>query len=170
MSGAGPSRRAVLAGAVALALPACLDSEPSTESPAADATTRTPTAESPVATEDVPTATTTEGMVVAPTARFAFEYDASAGVLTVTHAGGGTIVASELRLRGEGFGQADGADMTAPGRWAGEASGTLEGEPAVRAGDAVTVGVTPAYVVRVVWAEPDSDRSAMLAADRGPDA
>lgn len=107
---------------------------------------------------------------VAPTAAFDLAYEPDAGTVTVTHAGGDSIRAGELSIRGTGFAEAPQADLTGPGRWVGSASGSLEGQPAVVAGDSVAVGVEPDYVVRVVWEDADGGTAATLAVDRGPDA
>jgi len=65
-------------------------------------------------------------------------------LLVIQHAGGEPAPVSELGIRGEGFADVEGADQTAPGPWAGEASGQAprRGGPAVVEGDTVTLGVT----------------------------
>jgi hypothetical protein len=60
--------------------------------------------------------------------------------------------------------------MTGPGQWRGSASGEVDGESAVVAGDRVEVGVRSSYELYVVWESEDGDQSATLAADEGPDA
>jgi len=108
---------------------------------------------------------------VPPQAVFEVEYDAQAGLVTVTHAGGDHVRADALAVRGQGIGAAEGADMTAPGEWAGSTSGDVDGVPAVTAGDSVTVGVTgPDYVLRMVWESPDGSTSATLDVAEGPEA
>ena len=103
-----------------------------------------------------------------PTAAFSFDFDSSAGVVEITHDGGDTIQAGNLRITGSGFANVGGADMTGPGRWRGSASGTIDGEPAVVAGDRVTVGLRSDGEIRLVWRGDGS--SATLAAFEGPDA
>lgn len=107
---------------------------------------------------------------VAPAATFEFEYDATEGLLTVTHYGGDVIRADELYLRGEGFASASGADVDGPGAWAGTTSATTGGNPAVAAGDSVAVGVESDYGIRVVWEPVDADATATIATHAGPDA
>jgi len=108
---------------------------------------------------------------VSPQVMFEFSYDAEAGIVTVTHAGGDHVRADALFVRGRGIGAASGADVTAPGPWAGSTSGEVGDAPAVTAGDSVTVGVTGGdYELRLVWESPDGSTSAVLAEDHGPDA
>lgn len=103
-----------------------------------------------------------------PQVAFSFDYDESAGTVTITHDGGDTVAASKLYVRGTGFANASGADMTGPGRWGGSTSGETGGGPAVVAGDRVTVGVESDCELRVVY--EGADRAATLAAYDGPDA
>lgn len=65
-------------------------------------------------------------------------------LLVIEHAGGDPAPVDRLDIRGDGFADVEGADQTAPGPWAGEASGQAPrgGGPAVVEGDTVTVGVT----------------------------
>jgi hypothetical protein len=105
-----------------------------------------------------------------PAVAFSFEYDESAGTVEITHDGGDTVRASELRIRGAGFADAAGADMTGGGRWRGSASGEIGDEPAVVAGDRVVVGVDGDYELAVVWEREDDGVSATLARDEGPKA
>lgn len=95
----------------------------------------------------------------APAAAFGFDYDSAAGIVTVTHEGGDTIAPERLTLGGSGFADRGGATQTAPGPWQGTVS-----DGGVAAGDAVTVGVTPSYELRVVWR--GESESATLALDR----
>lgn len=107
---------------------------------------------------------------VAPQVAFEFDYDADDGVVTVTHHGGDHVRADELLLRGSGFAEATGADMTAPGQWQGSTSGEVGDRPAVTAGDEVTVGAASNYVLEIAWEDADGGGSALLARDSGPDA
>lgn len=100
--------------------------------------------------------------VRSPQAVFDFEYD-SAGELTVTHQGGDNVGASQLVIQGQGLGTT--------GTWSdlgGSASGDLDAQPAVVAGDSVTVAAEPDYEVRVIWQRADGSTSAVLASNRGP--
>lgn len=101
-----------------------------------------------------------------PQINFAFDYDADAGTVTVTHQGGDAVPAERLELQGQGFADREGTDQTSAGTWAGEASG--DGDVVV-AGDSVVVGVTPSYRLFVLFT-PESGRGATLATDTGPDA
>ena len=107
-----------------------------------------------------------------PRAVFTFEYEQTGdgGTVTITHDGGDTIKRSEISVRGTGFAADSSADMTASGQWAGSASGEIGDEPAVVAGDRVTVGVESDYVLRITYESQSGDRSATLAASQGPDA
>lgn len=95
-----------------------------------------------------------------PAAAFAVDYDGESQELTVTLESGETIRASNLYVRG------DGVDDR---QWSADsASGSIQGEPAVRAGDSLTLtGVPSDYEVRVVW--ETGDDSAVLLMDEGPD-
>jgi hypothetical protein len=97
-----------------------------------------------------------------PAVAFEFESDPEAGTLTITHVGGDTVRARALAIRGEGL---------ATGTWAelgGEADGEVGGDPAVVAGDAVSLDADPAYVARVVWVDvaDGGNQTAILAEDR----
>ncbi|MFB6083996.1 MAG: hypothetical protein ABEJ94_07115 [Halorientalis sp.] len=118
-----------------------------------------------------------------PQASFSWEYESrgdGVGVLTVQHSGGDSIRASELVFRGTGFVGADAIpnvsagdlDVTESGdRWpAANASGSIDGDPAVVAGNVVRIGVASAAEISIVWQPQDSDVSATLAEFRGPDA
>jgi len=105
----------------------------------------------------------------APQVSFAFEYDetdSDQGELTVTHEGGDSVAASQLELVGSGFADISGVDQTRPGPWQGSSSD----DGLVRAGDRVTLGVTSAAEIRIVWRSEDGDRSVTLSMYEGPDA
>jgi FlaG/FlaF family flagellin (archaellin) len=104
----------------------------------------------------------------APQAAFSFAYDESASTVEITHDGGDTIPAANLTVTGSGFADASGADMTGPGPWQGTTSADAGDEPAVAAGDRVTVGITADCDLRLVYRE--ENLSATLAAFEGPDA
>lgn len=114
--------------------------------------------------------TATQTPPQAPTAAFTFDYDPSAELVTVSHAGGAGVRADRLRLEGDSLTAAPDADMDGPGPWAGSTGGTVDGEPAVLAGDSVTVGVEPDYVLRVVWTTADGSTTQELANHMGPEA
>lgn len=99
-----------------------------------------------------------------PAAQLDFAYDDAEGTVTITHDGGDHLEADRLYVRGEGFADADGADMTAPGQWAG----TIGEDGVVSAGDHVVVGVESDFVTSVVW--EGEDASATLGMDAGPEA
>jgi hypothetical protein len=111
-----------------------------------------------------------EPQAVRPEVRFSFAFDADAGLLTITHHGGDTVRADTLTIEGEGFADVDGADLTSPGPWVGETSGSTDGEPAIVAGDSVTVGAEPDYRFRLVWESPGGSAGTLLGSDRGPEA
>jgi hypothetical protein len=83
---------------------------------------------------------------VPPDAAFEASYEATddgRGLVTIRHAGGDAVDASDLSLYGEGFADVSGADQTGPGNWQGPTSG-------VGPGDSVTVGVERDCRIRVV--------------------
>lgn len=96
-----------------------------------------------------------------PQVAFAFDYAATGdgdGELTVTHSSGEHVRAASLVLRGDFEGVASG------GTWLdydGSASGDVDGDSAVVAGDSVTVPVPSEYEMRVIW--ETGDDSAILA-------
>ena len=100
----------------------------------------------------------------APTVSFAWDYDADAGTVTITHQSGDTIPAAELYVRGENLATAAEADMTESGPWAG----TSGDAGAVAAGDSVVVGVDPDYRISLVW--QGESQSAILEHAEGPEA
>ena len=102
--------------------------------------------------------------VDAPEAAFEFDYNRAAEQLTVQHRAGDNIAADRLLVEGQG--------LDATGTWAvlgGEASGELGDQPAVQAGDTLTLGARPSYEVSLVWAAADSSTSQTLAAESGPE-
>lgn len=71
------------------------------------------------------------------------------GVVTIQHAGGESVEASDLSLYGEGFAAVPEADQTGPGNWQGTTGGGTTGD--VGRGDAVTVGVERDCRIRIVY-------------------
>lgn len=98
-----------------------------------------------------------------PAVNFEFEYAADPGTVTITHTAGDTVAADELLVDGEGFADADGADMTEPGPWGGRTG--EDGQ--ISAGDSVVVGVRSDCVLRLVWQR--EDHAVTLADYAGPD-
>jgi hypothetical protein len=118
-----------------------------------------------------------------PQVSFSFEYESrgdGVGVTTVSHDGGDSVRASELVFRGSGFVDAGSIPDTVAGQldvtesggqWpAASASGTIEGEAAVVAGNQARLGLASDAEISVVWESTDGDVSATLAAYEGPDA
>lgn len=105
-----------------------------------------------------------------PQVAFGFDYDRDAKTVTVTHDGGDHVRQSALIVRGSGFADAADAEMTGPGVWQGTAGGESSGDPAVAAGDRVTVGAEPDCEIRLVWRSEDRNTAATLAEFTGPDA
>ena len=116
-----------------------------------------------------------------PQVSIAWEYESrgdGVGVLTATHTGGDSVRASQLSFRGSGFQPASAIPETAAGdldvtesggRWpAANASGNIDGNAAVVAGDQARLGVTSDFEISVVWESEDGDTSATLAAYEGP--
>ena len=107
-----------------------------------------------------------------PRAQFEFEYDDAGtedrnnGLVTVTHAGGDTIDAEKLYVRGTGI--VETADVTPDVTASDTAWGSATGDTEVTAGTEITVGVTAECVVLLVW--KDEGSIATLATFGGPDA
>jgi hypothetical protein len=72
-------------------------------------------------------------------------------VLVITHDGGDIVPAEYLRIDGEGFDDVSGVVRSEPGPWPASEATDRDGEPVVTAGDSVTVGVTDACVIRVLY-------------------
>lgn len=103
--------------------------------------------------------------VDAPEAAFEFDYDRAADDLAVQHRGGDHIAATQLSVEGQ--------ELDATGTWAalgGEASGDIGDQPAVQAGDTLTLSARPDYEARLVWTAADGSDSQTLATGSGPDA
>jgi len=118
-----------------------------------------------------------------PTASFTFDFtqDEPNSYLQITHDGGDTIRASELYLRGSGFGGDDAStysSVDASNTWEtsdetwleSETSTEKGGESAVAAGDSIITSAETDYDVRVVWQPGSGDQSSTLGQDTGPDA
>ncbi len=108
---------------------------------------------------------------IAPQASFSTDYDANAegtddfdetnaadGILIVTHTGGTTLSAGELKIVGA---------SNSGGSW-DEAGYGVESE--INAGDSVTVWVDNDDAILVTWVPADGDQSATLHEWTGPDA
>jgi len=83
-----------------------------------------------------------------PQVSFESEWDRDAGTVTITHVAGDTVRADRLSIQ----------DSGPIGTWdelGGSAYTTLDGEPAVGAGDTVTVDASPGTRYRIVWEGPD---------------
>jgi hypothetical protein len=86
----------------------------------------------------------------------AFEFDHAEGTETIEHAGGDSIPAGRLYVRGDG--------LEATGPWAalgGETSADVDGEPAATDGDSLTIGVESSYSIRIV-SENEAGTAAIL--------
>jgi len=123
----------------------------------------------------------------APTASFSFDFELtdeanSAGFLTITHDGGESIGFDKITVRGNGFttpaktGAYDTSSETtivgdSPIYWPLSAAND---DRMIQAGNSISVGVTTAYDLWIVWAYSDLPRYAhtatRLAEAEGPDA
>ncbi|MFT4922737.1 MAG: hypothetical protein ACI8XM_001955 [Haloarculaceae archaeon] len=102
---------------------------------------------------------------MSPQAAFGFEYDVEEGSLTITHQAGDVVEARELFVRGTGVSTSSWVEL------GGSASGTVDGAPAVVAGDSVTLtDVDPAVELQVVWQSAKANSSSTLAEFDGPQA
>lgn len=103
--------------------------------------------------------------VAAPEVAFDFDYDRAARDLTITHRAGDHVAATRLSVEGKG--------LDATGTWAalgGAAGGDLGDQPAVQAGDTLTVGARPDYELSLVWTAADGSTSQTLDTASGPEA
>ncbi|WP_275739697.1 hypothetical protein [Halorhabdus sp. SVX81] len=90
------------------------------------------------------------------------------GRLVITHNGGDPVPRDNLSIHGSGFANVPNVDATEQGQWAGTASGTVDGQPAVVFGDTMTVGVTPSYDISL-WVS-SSGGSETAERSSGPEA
>lgn len=101
-----------------------------------------------------------------PQASFSWDWDGTAGALTITHDTGENIKATELFVRGD-----DGAGTSIDTQWTGDTSVKIGGTSAVASGDTMTLtSPSSAYELRVVWQSQSGENSATLGQDTGPDA
>lgn len=102
----------------------------------------------------------------APTADFVIDYNGTSDTVTIRHTGGQDVLADELYIRGESI------DASDAGNWVdasgGDATGDIDGQPAVVSGDTATVSVSnEEYTVRVIWDSSSTDMTAELAVKSG---
>ena len=118
-----------------------------------------------------------------PTASFSWDWNSGDTYAAITHDGGDSIKGNELFVRGNGFESSTAADTNGEGEdmgsgnsdqsWTdvgGNMSTTVGSDSAVTAGDTLTVSAASDYDLRVVWQATDSDTSATLSENSGPDA
>lgn len=105
-----------------------------------------------------------------PQVSFSMGYDHEAKILEITHDGGDAIAKSALEVRGDGFEDVGDADQTSAGTWRGDASETVDGNPAITQGDSVTVGAGADYDLQLVWTASEENGPQTLATAEGPDA
>ena len=110
----------------------------------------------------------------APTVSFGFDYDGAGSppTVTITHEDGDKLDPDNVFIRGNGEVEAPGDQKWNDG-W--ETTGETNSAGDVVAGNSVEVNVdqggnSDAYVIRVVWEDPDSDQTSTLDTDEGPDA
>lgn len=109
-----------------------------------------------------------------PSASFAFDFDNADsstdgnistksegdGLLTITHDGGDSIIAGNVRVVGSSVTDAE-------GKWS---SGSLDASSSITAGDSLNVRINNDDTVRVVFESDDGESTATLGKFTGPDA
>jgi flagellin-like protein len=94
----------------------------------------------------------------APTADFDFDWNGTAGDLTITHGNGDQLDSDNVYIRGQNLGST--------GTWT-----SVEADETISAGKSTTLtSASSNYEVNVVWEDPDSDSTSTLSSDEGPDA
>ena len=110
-----------------------------------------------------------ENVQTTPQAKFNFDYNEGADYLTITHDGGDAIQSSNLNITGGGTDTSwtHATNSSSSFEVAAGNSTIIEGsEPIGGTEEAVNAGDT----IRVVWQDPNTDKSATLARWSGPDA
>lgn len=110
-----------------------------------------------------------------PAASLAFVFEPGSdgpgdGRLRITHEGGESLLASALRVSGDGINTVDSRPTNGFERRFSRLSSSLSASSMVSAGDEVQLEADTTYDVRVVWEDPGSENAATLASDEGPDA
>jgi flagellin-like protein len=104
----------------------------------------------------------------APQASFTFDYEpdgsGSQGDLTITHAGGESIEASQLNVRGST------ASGTSSETWSGIAGSSTPDTALVKAGDSVTITINNDDTIRVTFVNDQGSSSATLREYNAPQA
>ena len=108
-----------------------------------------------------------ENVQTSPQAKFNFDYDESNSALTITHDGGDAVQSDEMKIVGgdndltwtTSVGQSDSYEVTA-----GNSTTINDANPGSES------PVAADDTVRVVWQDPNTDKSATLARWSGPDA
>jgi flagellin-like protein len=119
-----------------------------------------------------------QGTETTPQTTIDVDYDSNDDDLTISHNGGDPLRVDELYIRGSGLGLSGVTDDQSWDKLDGKtnvgsviASGSIEGKSAVVAGDSLELtDVDSAYELDVVWQSVDTDSSATLFEDDGPDA
>ena len=107
-----------------------------------------------------------EGVQTTSQAKFNFDYNESGNELTITHDGGDAIDSANLQIVGSG------TDVN----WTASTGETKPFD--VQAGDSTTISgeddgeadVNAGDTIRVVWSDPNTDKSATVGKWSGPDA
>ena len=111
-----------------------------------------------------------ENVQTTPQAKFNFDYNEGAKELTITHDGGDAIQSDEMNIVGNG------TDVS----WTNSLAAGMSDSYEVQAGNSTVIDgsadgstenlVGPGDTIRVVWSDPNTDKSATLARWSGPDA
>ena len=100
-----------------------------------------------------------EGVQTTPQAKFNFDYNESGSRLTITHDGGDAIDSDELEVVGNG----------STTTWTA-AVGATESYDVSAGNSSLVTEVQSNDTIRVVWSDPNTDKSATVGKWSGPDA
>ena len=111
-----------------------------------------------------------EGVQTTPQAKFNFDYDDSSDQLIITHDGGDAIDSDNLQIVGGGTDVNWTASTSTVDSFDVQAGNSTTINDAVAIDASEEAAVDPGDTIRVVWSDPDTDKSATVGKWTGPDA